>query len=64
MAQMAFDTISSHRLRRENLLEYLRSVFPSHREYITAQVRIMRLWNTCRFLKPESKTFSKLNNRG
>lgn len=40
MASMTVDSISAYHLRRDTLLEYLRSVFPTHGNYITVEVRI------------------------
>lgn len=40
MASMTVDSISAYHLRKDTLLEYLRSVFPTHTQYITVEVSI------------------------
>ncbi|KAI7773744.1 hypothetical protein LA080_010020 [Diaporthe eres] len=37
MASMTVDSISAYHLRKDTLLEYLRSVFPTHSNYITVE---------------------------
>lgn len=40
MSSMTVDSISAYHLRKDTLLEYLRSVFPTQSSSITVEVRI------------------------
>lgn len=42
MSSMTVDSISAYHLRKDTLLEYLRSVFPTQSSSITVEVRINR----------------------